>query len=279
MPGVSELLIIDASRPSWALRFKRAFADIGEALRHPETWMALAWQDLRQRYRRSLLGPFWITLTMLVTIVSMGTLYGILFQQDLHDFMPYLALGIISWGLIASLVVDGCNVFTQSDRLIRSVRLPMTVYVAKSVYGNLLTFLHNILAFVPVLLYFSILPQWRWLAAIPGVLMILLAAVPVDFILGILCARFRDLQPIVNSIMQLMFFLTPIFWKPESLGARAHYVHFNPLYLFVDVVRGPIYGYLPDAKTYLGAGVVIVLLYAVALPLFARYRARIAFWV
>lgn len=270
---------VGPTRPGWDALLRQALADVGEAVRHSEVWSALAWQDLRQRYRRSLLGPFWITLTMLVTIGGMGPLYGILFQQDLHDFMPYLALGIITWGLISPLILEGCTTFVQSDRLIRSVKLPMTTYVAKTVYGNLLIFLHNILAFVPIMLYFSITPQWRWLMAVPGVVMIVLAAIPTGFILGIFCARFRDLQPIVGSVVQLAFFLTPIFWKADLLGPRAHYINFNPLYLFVEVVRAPIYGYIPGVKTYIGAGLVIAVLYAVALPLFARYRARIAFWV
>lgn len=270
---------VGPTRPSWGQLFAPAFADIAAAVRHYEIWTALAWQDLRQRYRRSLLGPFWITLTMLVTISGMGPLYGILFQQEVRDFIPYLALGIITWGLISPLILEGCTTFLESDRLIRSVKLPMTTYVAKTVYGNLLTFLHNILAFVPIMLWFGIAPEWRWLVAIPGVLMILLAAIPTGFILGILCARFRDLQPIVSSIVQLAFFLTPIFWKAELLGPREYLIHYNPLYLFVEMVRAPIYGYVPGVNTYYASAAVILVLYAVALPLFARYRARIAFWV
>ncbi len=260
-------------------RIRRAIEDFVEGVSHYEIWSTLAWQEIRKRYQRSVLGPFWITLTMLIMIGGMGPIYGILFRQDVHTFLPYLALGIITWGLISPLILESCTVFQQSDKLIQSVRLPMTTYVAKLIYGNVLIFLHNIFAFVPIMLVFSIKPQWVWLMAIPGVLLILVAAIPVGFILGPLCARFRDLQPIVGSILQLLFFVTPIFWQASMLGPRQYLVNYNPFFLFVSLVRGPISGHIPNVKVYIGVGLVIVVLYAVALPIFARCRSRIAFWV
>ncbi len=260
-------------------RIQRGLGDFVEGVSRYEIWSTLAWQEIRKRYQRSLLGPFWITLTMLVMIGGMGPIYSILFRVDVHTFLPYLSLGIITWGLISPLILESCTVFQQSDKLIQSVRLPMTIYIAKMIYSNVLIFLHNILAFVPIMLVFSISPQWVWLMVIPGVLLIIIAAIPVGFILGPLCTRFRDLQPIVASLMQLLFFLTPIFWKASMLGPRQYLVNYNPFFLFVELVRGPVSGYIPSVKTYIGVGLVIVVLYAVALPVFARCRQRISFWV
>lgn len=260
-------------------RFGRAFGDFAEGIARYEIWSTLAWQDIRKRYQRSLLGPFWITLTMLVMVGGMGPIYAILFRADVHEFLPYLALGIITWGLISPMILEGCAVFQASDRMIQSVRLPMTTYVAKLIYTNVIIFFHNILAFVPVMLFFGIRPEWVWLLAIPGLLLIIVAAVPVVFILGPLCARFRDLSPIVASLMQLLFFLTPIFWQAKMLGPRQYLVNYNPFFLFVNLIRTPFSGGVPNLKTYLGVGIVIVVLYAVAIPVFARCRARISFWV
>jgi lipopolysaccharide transport system permease protein len=114
---------------------------------------------------------------------------------------------------------------------------------------------------------------------IPGLVMIILAAIPVAIILGLFCARFRDMQPIIGSVVQLAFFLTPIFWKPEALGTRIAFAKYNPLFMMVDLLRGPILGYIPGASVYIGIGLIIVVLYAVAIPMFVRYRQRIAFWV
>ncbi|MGH8233689.1 MAG: ABC transporter permease [Rhodanobacteraceae bacterium] len=276
--GSSELFLAGPDSAAGA-RIQRALEDFVEGVTRYEIWSTLAWQDIRKRYQRSILGPFWITLTMLVTIGGMGPIYAILFRVDVRTFLPYLSLGIITWGLISPLILESCTVFQQSEKLIQSVRLPMTTYIAKLIYSNVLIFLHNILAFIPIMLVFSIRPQWVWLMAVPGVLLIIITAIPVGFILGSLCTRFRDLQPIVGSLIQLLFFLTPIFWKASMLGPRQYLVNFNPFFLFVELVRGPISGYMPSGKVYIGVGLVIVVLYAVALPLFARCRQRIAFWV
>jgi ABC-type polysaccharide/polyol phosphate export permease len=256
-----------------------AIRDIVEGVTRYHVWSTLAWQDIRQRYRRSVLGPFWITLTMLVTIAGMGPLYGTLLKVNLNQFVPYLALGIITWGLISTLILDGCVCFTAAESIVRSVRLPLTLHVMRSICRNILTFGHNIVAYLPVILLLRITPHWTWLLAIPGVALLIVASFPLSIILGIFCARFRDMQPIVTSVVQLAFFLTPVIWTPEALGSRAYLAAWNPLFLFIEVVREPIYGVVPTKGAYLGVVGVIIGLYLLAFPLFTRFRARIALWI
>jgi lipopolysaccharide transport system permease protein len=261
------------SRAALALR------DVIDGAKAYPIWTTLAWQDIRQRYRRSVLGPFWITLTMVVTIAGMGPLYGALLNIKMEEFVPYLALGIITWGLISTLILDACNAFIGSDSIVRSVRLPISLHIFRVVYRNILFFAHNVLAYVPVMIYLKILPSAQWLMVIPGLLIIVIAAIPLSVILGVFCARFRDMQPIVGSIVQLAFFVTPIFWKPNALGHRAYVATYNPLYMFIELVRGPMYGSSLDASVYIGTGVTTVILFAIAIPLFIRFRSRIAFWI
>lgn len=264
---------------STATNISLALNDVAEGGGAFPIWSTLAWQDIRQRYRRSVLGPFWITLTMIVTIAGMGPLYAALFKMDAREFIPYLALGIISWGLISMLILEGCVTFTGADSLIRSVRLPLTMHSFRMILRNIIVFFHNCAAYVPFMIYLGITPSWTWLMLLPGLLLVILAAFPLSIMLGLFCARFRDMQPIIGSIVQLAFFLTPIFWKPEALGNRAYFAKYNPLFMFVDILRGPIIGYVPGAKVYVGVGLITVLLYAMAAPMFIRYRRRVAFWV
>jgi lipopolysaccharide transport system permease protein len=216
---------------------------------------------------------------MLVTIAGMGPLYGALLRQNLQEFVPYLSLGIISWGLISTLILEGCTSFSSADSIIRSVRLPLSMHVLRGIYRNVIIFLHNVVAYVPVMIYVGIAPKFTWLLAIPGVLLIMLAAFPASLILSIFCTRFRDMQPIVGSIVQLAFFLTPVIWKPENLGRRAYIAEYNPLYIFMQLLRGPILGKIPSTTAYAAAILITVLLYAIALPLFSRFRSRVAFWI
>lgn len=267
--------------PPWKSKSQArlALADLVEGLRAHRVWMMLARMDIKQRYRRSVLGPFWITITMVIFILGIGPLYSHLLGIGSREFIPYLAMGIITWGLISGVILDGAGAFVGAENLVRTVKLPYTVHILRVLQRNLLIFMHNLLAFVPFMLYLGITPQWSWLAAIPGVALIILAALPTAFLLGTLSARYRDLQQIIASVVQLAFFLTPIFWKAELLKDRLYLADYNPFQLLLEGVRRPIVEGIPPASTYIKIGVVLVVLYLLAAPFFARYRRRLAFWV
>lgn len=216
---------------------------------------------------------------MLATICGMGPLYGALFKLDVDSFVPYLSLGVIAWGLLSSVINDSCSVFSGSERLIHSVKLPFAMYVLRSITSNIIIFLHNMIAFVPIAIYCDVQLRFVGVVALLGVILVVLAAFPVYLINGVLCARFRDMQPIVSSVTQLLFFVTPIIWRPELLAGRAEFVRYNPLFPFVEAIRSPLLGRLPDMYSYTFIGLITVVLWLVAFPFFARYRARIAFWV
>ena len=151
-------------------RARLAFEDMADGITMYPVWAALGWQDIRQRYQRSVLGPFWITLTMMATIAGMGPLYAALLRFDARDFIPYLALGLIVWGLISNVILEGCVAFTGADNMIRSVRLPMTMHALRMIFRNVLIFFHNVLAFAPFAIYLGLAPSWLWLMAFPGLL-------------------------------------------------------------------------------------------------------------
>lgn len=261
--------------PQWRL----AIRDVVDGLKAHRVWMMLAKLDIKQRYRRSVIGPFWITITMVIWILAIGPLYTKLLGEDPKVFIPYLAMGIITWGFVSSLLLEGAAAFVGAENLVRSVKLPYTVHILRVLQRNLIVFAHNLIAFLPFMLFLDLRPQWAWLLAIPGVLLILLAALPMSFLLGTLSARYRDLQQIIASIVQLAFFVTPIFWRAELLGEHAWMANLNPFHLVLEGVRHPVVSGVPPLETYGRIALLILILYAVAAPFFARYRRRLAFWV
>jgi lipopolysaccharide transport system permease protein len=271
--------MINREGPKPASQWQLALRDLVDGFRAHRVWMLLAKMDIRQRYRRSVIGPFWITIAMVIWILAIGPLYGHLLGIGSTEFIPYVAMGIITWGLISGVLLDGAGAFVGADNLVRSVRLPYTVHVLRVIQRNLLIFLHNLLAFVPFMLWLHIMPRWTWLAAIPGLVLILLAAIPAAFLLGTLSARYRDLQQMIASIVQLAFFMTPIFWKADQLGHRAYFADYNPFQVMLEVVRRPIVEGIPPASAYFKMLLLIVILYLVAAPFFASYRRRLAFWI
>ena len=267
--------------PSWkpVPQWRLAFDDIAGGLRAHRVWMLLARMDIRQRYRRSVIGPFWITITMIVWILAIGPLYSQLLGIGAKEFIPYLAVGIISWGLISGVILDGAGAFVEAENLVRSVKLPYTVHILRVLQRNLIIFAHNLLAFVPFMIYLRVWPQWSWLLAIPGVALVMLAALPTAFLLGTLSARYRDLQQMIASVVQLAFFMTPVFWHRDLLGPRAYLADYNPFQIMLEGVRHPIVAGVPPASVYWKIAIVIAALFLLSAPFVARYRRRLAFWV
>jgi ABC-type polysaccharide/polyol phosphate export permease len=273
---MSQLAPSTLRQPSQA---RLAMRDLVDGLRAHRVWLLLAKMDIRQRYRRSVLGPFWITITMVIWILAIGPLYSHLLGIGSDEFIPYLAMGMITWGLVSGLILDGAAAFVGAENLVRSVKLPYTVHILRVLQRNLLVFMHNLLAFVPFMIFLGIRPHWSWLLAVPGVALILIAALPTSFLLGTLSARYRDIQQIIASIVQLAFFVTPIFWKPELLRDHAWIANWNPFQLLLETVRAPIVSGPPSPEIYMRVAVLLILLFALAAPFFARYRRRLAFWV
>jgi lipopolysaccharide transport system permease protein len=274
-PGVLEL----TSDMSLGARSRLAYADVADGLRMWRLSWILGWLDIRLRYRGSLLGPFWLTLSTAVMIGALGVLYSELFKMDLREYLPFLALSLVLWGFISTLVADACVCFTQYEGIIRSIRMPYFLYAARIVVRNLLVLAHNIIVILAVYAIFNSWPGWRAILAVPGVALWILDSLAVSLLLGTFCARFRDIPPIVASVMQIAFFVSPIIWKPELVGDSARYLPFNPFFSLMEVVRAPLLGTVAGPLTWGAATFYSLALCAVAWVVFLRVRGRVAFWV
>ena len=253
--------------------------DVVDGFRSIYIWPMLGWQDIKQRYRRSVIGPFWLTLSYGVMIAGMGPLYGRLLQQDIGAYLPYLAISFVVWTLIAGVLTDGCNAFIGSDGYIKQVRLPLTVYVLRAVWKNVLVFAHHFVIVVIVMVFFPPPLTWTLLLIPAGVLLVALTGVWVGLLLGLLCARFRDLPQVVTSLIQVAFFLTPVLWKADMLGSQRWVVELNPLYHYLEIIRAPLMSGTAAASSWLTASLITVVGYLVTVSVFSRYRSRVAYWV
>ncbi len=256
-----------------------AAQDILEGLRMWRLACTLGWLDIRLRYRGSLLGPFWLTLSTAVMVGSLGVLYATLFHMDLHEYLPFIALSQVLWTFMAGMVTDGCTCFTQAEGIIRAVRMPLVLQALRTLTRNLLVLGHNVLVIIVVDVALSVHPGWQVLWAIPGILIWLVAGAAVCLPLGAIGARFRDIPPIVGSVMQIAFFITPIIWLPKQLGPHEHILLFNPFFDLLEIVREPLMGSSAGWHVWLAALVITLVLCAVSWALFVRVRGRIAFWL
>jgi lipopolysaccharide transport system permease protein len=278
--SVARLSVLDfQGEMSVTARNRLAVQDVIDGLRlRPLAW-SLGWLDIRLRYRGSILGPFWLTLSTAIMVSALGVLYSALFHTDVHQYLPFLTLSQILWFFISTVVSDACTCFTQAEGMIRSIRMPLFLHAMRTLIRNVLILAHNVVVIVAVFAIFSIWPGWHALLALPALVLWIIDAFAICLLLGTFCARFRDIGPIVASIMQIAFFLTPVIWQPQQLGVHAVYLPLNPFFALIEIVRAPLLGTTPSAVTWLAALGYSLLLCALSWTMFVRARGRIAFWI
>ncbi len=266
--------------PPRLARQQLALRDVREAWGLRRLCWTLAWLDIKLRYRGSLLGPLWLTLSTAVMVGAMGAIYSRLFHMNLHQYLPFLTLSLVLWNFLSAIVSDACGVFTSAEGMIRSIRMPFSLYAARVVLRNVWVLGHNLIVILAVYALLRINPGLRAIVAAPGFALWLIDGMAAGLLLGALCARFRDVPPIVASIMQIAFFVTPVIWRPDLLGPdRQAMLRFNPFNALLEVVRGPLLGQVPGVQAYVAALVYSALLCVASWMLFARVRGRVAFWV
>lgn len=265
--------------------FARARRDLVDGFGRRQLWLHLGWQDIKQGYRRSVLGPFWITIATGTTAVAMGLLYSNLFKLPLAEYLPYITLGLIIWNMINASMLEGAQVFIANEGLIKQLPTPLSVHVYRLVWRQILLFAHNIVIFVVIAIIY---PQhWTWpdLAFIPAFGLLVLNCLWVSICFGILATRYRDIAPLLGSVVQLLFFMTPIIWTEATLQDRggsswwAQIVQINPLLHYLDIMRAPLLGADQEIHHWIVVLALTAIGWTVAMFALRQYRARVAYWV
>ena len=260
---------------------RSGWRDIFAALKAYELAGVLGWQDIRQRYRRSSLGPFWLTISMGVLIGALGLIFGTLFKSPMKELLPFLSIGLILWTLISTSIIEGCTGFTAGEAIIKQICLPLFSHILRVLWRNLVIFAHNLIIFPLVLLVF-----WKPLPAISplaivGLLLLMINLSWMALLLGVFCTRYRDVPQIVASMLQVFFYLTPIIWIPELLQNRANIflLNSNPFFHLMEIVRAPLLGVLPSALNWQVCIVLALAGWGFTILFYGRFRSRIAYWL
>lgn len=257
----------------------QAFIDLRNGARLYELWFRLAFHDIRQRFRRSVLGPLWLTLSMGIMISALGLVFATLFHQNVADTLPYISTGIIFWGLLTTCITEGTVVFISAEAFIRNVPVPISLHVYRMIARNLIIWCFNMAIYILVVISFRVPISWNTLLFVPGFVLFLVNVSWLSLAAGVLSTRYRDVPQVITNVIQVIFFVTPIFWSPQNLPNRPAFVSFNPFYHLVEIVRLPLLG---EAPTLANWGVCVGMAMAgtgFAAWLFRRAHARIAYWV
>lgn len=257
----------------------RAHRDIIAGILMWRSWTSIAIHDIRRRYQRSIIGPFWITISMGATILGLSLVFSALFALDIKIYMPYLAVGIAVWGFISGTANEAASTFINAQQIIMSFTYPFTAHIYRMVLRNFLIFLHNAAAVLVFLVVLDFEVGWVALLSLVGLAALLPILCFASMIVAVLGTRYRDVQQIVSTGMTLAFFLTPIFWRESRIAGRKYWVDWNPFYHFIEIVRAPMLGTMPETRSYVFVAVASVATAAVAYIVFRATRRRITYWI
>lgn len=260
---------------------KSGWRDISAALKKYELAGVLGWQDIRQRYRRSSLGPFWLTISMGVLIGALGFVFSNLFGAPLKEFLPFLTIGLILWALITSVLNEGCTGFTDAEAMIKQIYLPPFIHILRVLWRNLMIFAHNLVIFPLVLLAFWVPMKATAFLSIIGLGLLIINLTWMALLLGVFCTRYRDIPQIISNLLQVFFYLTPIIWMPHLLPKRASMLLLdaNPFFHLIEIVRAPLLGSLPSALNWQFSVIFAVVGWFITVLFYGRFRSRIAYWL
>lgn len=271
-----------AADQGWKQRMRLVYQDFHEGVTLWRLVWALAFSDIRLRYRGSAIGPFWMTISTGVQIGAMAVVYADLFHTDIRTYLPFLTVSMIIWGYLSSLINDGCSCFVGAEGLIKGTRMPFMVHAMRSILRDTIVFGHNVIVVIIVLLVMRVHQSFYTLLVIPGFLLWILNGLAISLALGAICARFRDIPQIVGAVMQIAFFVTPVMWSADVLKAHKKaemLIHLNPFLYMLDIIRNPLLGQPVSGVEIARALLVSAIIIAGSLLIFARTRGRIAFWV
>jgi ABC-type polysaccharide/polyol phosphate export permease len=242
-------------------------------------WRALAVDDLMARYARTVIGPLWMTIAHGFFVFGYAFWSSVILKQDLAVQLPYVAAGLTIWAWISTSLVEGTGVYLRAIPLINAYDLPVSLHVFRAIAGQFFSFCHNMIIFVLAALVVGFLPNANLLWAIPGLALLFLTFVGWSLVLGLLGARYRDVQPLIGSLIGMLFILTPVFWRREDIVGAQWLADFNPFYHLLEIVREPLLGQPPDPINWAVSSVIAIGSLAVGVGSFVIWRARLTYWL
>lgn len=253
--------------------------EIARTIQNYGLWSTLGWADIKFRYRRTMIGPFWLVISSGATILAIGVLYAGLFRQHTADYIPYLACGMIIWSFISTTINEGCNVFISAAPIIKSSSIPLSVHVFRLLWRNAIIFLHSVVVILVAWLFYRWKLEPSALLAIPGLVILGVFLFGLVLVLSVICTRFRDMPQIVNSLLQLLFFLSPIIWTPSAAMRATPIVWLNPFYSLIEIVRAPLLAQAVGVREWALAMGSAALILVFGLIMYGRYRRLVAYWL
>ncbi len=261
--------------------FRNAWQDFTQSFVHWRIFWVMGSSDIRKRYARSRLGQFWLTLSLIINIAALGVVWSYLFKMPISEYLPFLAVGTIFWTYTSTCINEGTNLYISSASYLRELNIPKLTYVNSLLVRNFIVLCHNLLVLIPIYLFFSLkISITNIVLSIFGLILTSILLFPVITFVALVSLRFRDLPNIIASLMQVIFYVTPVMWKVQLMPERFYkYLLLNPFAVMLSLCRDPLLGNEVATDYWIAAIIYILLTYGLIIPIFNKYRNRISYWL
>ena len=259
--------------------FKVSAKDFTASLKLWRMALFLGWEDIRQRYVRTALGPLWLILGAAAWIGIMSFVMAALFAQDVRHTLPFITAGALIWTFIANILNEGCLVFLHASPIMQALHLPMLFHVLRFLIRQLIILLHYCLLLFIVFYLCHVSVSWLTLLALPGIILLLINALCFSCVLGIINTRYRDIHQVVTTSLVILPFITPIFWEKGFLKKHEWIATYNPFYHAVELVRAPLLGHAASLDSWIYMGCITVFGMLLASYFLAQHKDKIIFWL
>ena len=253
-------------------------SDFYNGFKKKHVWLNIAKTEIKFKFKRTKLGPLWITIGTAIFIVVLSIITGAFFADDLDVRVPYITTGLIIWSLIFSCINESSGVFSGRVGLIQNIPMEKSILIYVMLSKSVITFLFNFILYIICLIFFKINIGFNSLYFILGFLILVLSLFFLSSIISILTTRFRDLAPITSSILTVLFFLTPIWWNVEYFPDRAVFAKFNIFYHYLEITRRPLLGEFASLNSWIITLITLIILAVFASILFEKKKNKIAYW-
>ncbi|GAC1639044.1 MAG: ABC transporter permease [Herpetosiphon sp.] len=211
-------------------------------------------RDLKARYKNSVLGYMWSLLNPLLTMLIFWLVFGVLLRNDIPQFPIFLIVALLPWNFAVTSVSSGMRSVIDNSNLVKKVYFPRAILPITAVLSNLV----NFLLALPVMLAVMIAVQWftahhiviRWTVVYIPLLMLIqtIFLIGLCLLLSTMAVFFRDTTHIVDILIQLWIFITPVFFSLSAVthgnASVARMVRWlNPMASLVDFYRDVLYGH------------------------------------
>lgn len=264
------------------LHFSQGIREFIESAKFHQLVKILISLDIKRRYRRSYLGPFWTTISLAINILIVTSIFTSIGEGSIWVNLPYTAIGVLLWHFISTNVLESCDTFIQAATIIRQANAPIFVYIYRVIFRNLIFFIHNLIIIVLIFIFSPWHIGFNLFYAAAGFLFLLVNIFSLGILLSIFTARFRDIGQLVTNILPIFFFITPIIWKrgfTEIVSKVDAFMIFNPIYSSISVIREPLLGHSPDINCWYVVFFITPLLFITSIYCYGKMNKRVAFWI